>query len=85
VRLVDFRDGKLEVRWTWLPYWIAAGPQFLTEIERTMHDAIIINGMPPNEDSFERVENFLLRLIEGRFRIEGLGDYLRALRFVREA
>jgi len=85
MRLVDLRDGKLEIRWTWLPYWVAAGPSFMNELEQLMRDAVIINGMPHDEDSLERIERFLLRVIDVRFRIEGLTDYLRALRFVREA
>lgn len=84
MRLVDFRDGALEMRWTWLPYWVAAGPQFPRELEQLVRDVVIINGMPRDDESLARIETFILRRIEHRFQIEGLTEYIAALRFVRE-
>ncbi len=84
MRLVDLRDGALELRWTWLPYWIAAGPTLQGEVETILRDAVIINGMPPNEDSLSRIEAFVVRLLTRRFQIEGLGEYLLSLHLVQE-
>lgn len=84
MRLVELQEGRLELRWTWLPYWMAAGPSLHTEIETTMRDVVIINGMPPTDDSLERIEKFVLRLIHRRFKITGLTDYLRCLHLVQE-
>jgi hypothetical protein len=85
MRLVDLNEGRLELRWTWFPYWIAAGPALHTEIEPLMRDAVIMNGMVPNEESLERIEAFVLRVLERRFKIVGLKEYVAALRYVREA
>lgn len=85
MRLVGFFEGRLELRWTWLPYWIAAGPILHDEIEALMRDVVIINGMLPTDDSLERIERLVLRTIERRFKIEGLLQYLQGLRFIREA
>jgi hypothetical protein len=84
MRLIQLQEGKLELRWTWLPYWLAAGPALHNEIQAVMRDAVIINGMPPTDESVERVEAFVLRLIERRFKISGLTTYLRGLEHVAE-
>lgn len=85
MRLVELNEGRLELRWTWLPYWLAAGPALHTEIETTMRDVVIINGMPPTDGSLERIEQFVLRLIDRRFKIVGLTEYLAGLHKVKEA
>lgn len=84
MRLVGFQDGRLELRWTWLPYWLAAGPTLHSEIEALVRDVVIMNGMLPNDESLEKIEVFIIRIIEKRFKIAGLGQYLRALSYVRE-
>jgi hypothetical protein len=84
MRLVELQEGRLELRWTWLPYWLAAGPSLHTEIETLMRDVIIVNGMPPTEDSLDKIEQFVIRAIDRRFNIAGLAQYLKALRYVRE-
>jgi len=84
MRLIQLQEGKLELRWTWLPYWLAAGPALHNEIQAVMRDAVIINGMPPTEDSVVRIESFVLKMIERRFKIEGLRAYLDGLQHVAE-
>lgn len=84
MRFVGLRDGQLELRWTWLPYWLATGPALPREIDMFMRDIVIINGMPPTDESLERIEDLVIRLLQARFKIEGLAEYLRALRHVRE-
>lgn len=79
MRLVDLNEGRLELRWTWFPYWLAAGPALHSEIEAVMRDAVIINGMPPTEESLDRIEAFLLRVIDRRFQIPGLTKYLEGM------
>ena len=84
MRLVDIVDGRLELRWTWLPYWIAAGPALHTEIERLMRDVVVMNGMPVDDDSLARIHDFLIKQLARRFPIPGLDAYLQALSFVEE-
>lgn len=82
MRLVELIEGKLELRWTWLPYWLAAGPALQRDIDTLMRDVVIMNGMPPTDDSLDRIEEFVIRTIDRRFNIAGLATHLRSLRHV---
>jgi hypothetical protein len=84
VRFVDFVDGRLEMRWTWLPFWLAAGPALHDELEVMIRDIVVLNGLPVTDDSLDRIHDLVVRLIARRFRIGGLGEYLAAVRHVRE-
>ena len=83
MRLVDLHEGKLELRWTWLPYWLVAGPRLQAEVEAIIRDIVVLNGMPPTEDSLDRIERFLLDVLDRRFKIKGLREYLTALHYVQ--
>lgn len=85
MRLVSIDDdGKLGIRWTWLPYWMAAGPRLTAEMTRLMMDVVVINGMPTTEESLDAIDAFVLRQLGQRFGIRGLADYLAAIHHVRE-
>lgn len=80
MRIVDLREGQLELRWTWLPYWMAAGPALQGEVDALLRDAVIINGMPPTEESLDRIHSFALFLLTRRFPgFSGLKAYLRGI------
>lgn len=78
------QQGALEIRWTWLPYWLAAGPKLHGELQSLMRDTVLLNGLPPTEESLDLIEEFLLREIGKRFKIPGLVDFLRALHNIPE-
>jgi hypothetical protein len=85
MRLVDLQDGKLELRWTWLPYWMAAGPALQGEVNALLRDAVVINGMLPDEDGLDRIHNFALFLLTRRFpSFSGLKAYLRGIQEVEQ-
>jgi hypothetical protein len=84
MRLVVLQDGQLELRWTWLPYWMAAGPALHGEVDALMRDVVLLNGMLPNEDSLDRIEKFVLFLLTRRFPFKGLKEYLAGFRQVEK-
>lgn len=84
MRLVDLNEGRLELRWTWLPYWIAVGPALKIEIETLLHDAVILNGLPPTVESLESISRFVCQQLARRFAIPGLEAYLSAIAHVQE-
>ena len=85
MRLVTYRDGMLELRWTWLPYWIATGSALHNEIDTYMRDLVIINGVVPTDEALLRIEKLVLKMLDQRFKITGLTAYLEALSHVHEA
>lgn len=85
MRFIEMVDGRLEVRWTWLPYWLAAGPALHNELEVLVRDIVVLNALPISESSLDRIHRLIVRLIARRFRIGGLSEYLSGIQHVREA
>lgn len=85
MRLVQIRDGHLEVRWTWLPYWLAVNPKLKTEVERGMRDAVLLGGVTTSEDDLDALHSYVVDRFSALFPVfEGLGRYLDALRGIPE-
>lgn len=76
------QEQQLELRWTWLPYWIVASPAFKADIERRLQDAVLLNGIVPTPDNLDLIENFVQRQICKKFGIPGLEKYLEGLRYI---
>jgi len=85
MRLVQVRDGVLEVRWTWLPYWLAVNPKLKSEIEREMRDAVLLGGVTAEDSDLDGLHIFVRDRLSGLFpAFKGLRDYLDALKAVDE-
>lgn len=85
MRIVRYNDkNSIELRWSWMPYWLAVSPIFISEIESLVRDVIILNGVTGGDDLLERLENFVHQRIAERFEIPGLVDYLQGLRYLPE-
>jgi hypothetical protein len=74
------KNHELFLRWTWLPYWIAASPQAVREVQALLEDAVIINGLPlAEESSLDRISAWVQRYLVKRFADVGnLSGFLRA-------
>ena len=85
MRLVQIRDGALEIRWTWLPYWIAINPKLKTEIERELHDSVLLCGVSTSESDLDAMHDFVReRLVRLFSAFSGLDGYLDALKLIHE-
>jgi hypothetical protein len=84
MRFAELVEGRLEIRWTWLPYWLAAGPALHNELDALLRDIVVLNGMPVTDESLDHIDQLIIRLIMRRFNIPGLDAYLGAFRYVRE-
>lgn len=82
MNLVAFEDGALELRWTWFPYWLVVSPIMKQDIERVLRDAVLMQGVPV-AGSMDAIDDLVIRIITKRFKIPGLGDYLRAMKLVK--
>lgn len=85
MRLVQVRDGVLEIRWTWLPYWLAVNPKMKSDVEREMRDAVLLNGVTPSDEDLDALHDFVRARFERTFpAFQGLGAYLQAISQVEE-
>jgi hypothetical protein len=85
MRLVQLRDGALEIRWTWLPYWLAVNPKLKTLVEREMRDAALLGGVTTSEADLDGLHDFVLRRLSALFpAFPGLREHLDGLRLVKE-
>ena len=84
MRLVTVIDSVPELRWTWLPYWMAQSPALKRDIERVIQDAVLLNGVTLSESSLDRLSTFVHRVLCRRFPIPGLSTYLGALSALEE-
>jgi len=85
MRLVQIRDGALEIRWTWLPYWLAVNPRLKTELERELRDAVLLQGVTTADHDLEAMHEWVLVRLQALFpAFPGLKDYLAGLQNLRE-
>lgn len=80
MRLVDLIDGAVELRWTWLPYWLGANQRLRTELEVELRDIALLNSLTETPEDLDALSRMLCRRIQARFPgFHGLDGALRAL------
>lgn len=85
MRLVQMRDGALEIRWTWLPYWLAVNPKLKTTVERELRDAVLLGGVTTSPADLDGCHDFVARRLSALFpAFPGLREHLDGLRLVLE-
>lgn len=85
MRLIHLRDGALEIRWTWLPYWLAVNPKLKTLVERELHDAVLLCGVTTSDRDLDAMHDWVRDRLCALFpAFQGLGAYLDGLRHLAE-
>ncbi len=84
MRIVHMHEGRLEIRWTWLPLWLASNPKLKAEIERQIRDAVLVNGLTTSDRDLNALHRYTIKLFARTFPIAGLDRYLDALRQIPE-
>ena len=85
MRLVQVRDGVLEVRWTWMPFWLAVNPKMKQDLEQKVHDGVLMSGVSASEADLDALHDFLIQHLQGMFPShQGLAEYLDGLKYVVE-
>lgn len=80
MRLVHVHGGVLQIRWTWLPFWLAVHPQLMADVDRELRDCVLLGGVTTAEEDLEAMHEFVIRRVEAHFpAFEGLGTYLRGV------
>jgi hypothetical protein len=84
MRLVTFVDGALELRWTWLPYWLATNGKLKSELEWELQEFVLSKQLTSSEQDLDTIHEFVCAQLQARFPgFEGLGDALRGFGSVR--
>lgn len=86
MRLVTFVDGALELRWTWLPYWLATNGRLKAEIEKELQAFVLEHQLTTSDRDLDTIHEFVCTRLQARFPgFEGLGGALLGFRDVRAA
>lgn len=80
MRLVDLLDNAVELRWSWLPYWLGANQRLRVEVERELRDIALLNGLTTSDEDLDALSRKACHLIQSRFpSFVGLEEALLAL------
>ena len=82
----DFPTGRLEVKWMWLPTFIGQNQAVMKELQIAGQAMWYGKASPVDEDDafLDEVEEWVVQWICKRFPLEGLGQYLSAIKYVKE-
>lgn len=84
MRLVQVRDGILEVKWTWLPFWIAVSPRLQQDVERFVFDASVASGVTESDADLDALHDVVVARLQEMFPAhKGLDEYLDSLKRVQ--
>lgn len=86
MRLVQLREGVLELRWTWLPFWLACNPVLKTELEAYIRDRCILGGVTTSPKDLDAIHKAIVDWFGVRFgEFPGLKDYVASIELVQES
>jgi hypothetical protein len=75
--------GRVELNWTWLPYFISQDTRWKQTIDDKIQPLIV--GKPLTNELLDLVHEKVLDLICERHPvIEGLRDYIDSLKYIRD-
>lgn len=81
MRIVDLIDGAFEVRWMWLPFWLATNPKLRQSLEGELKTLVALNALTDTEADLDALHNHILVRMEELFpEMKGLGKFLDGMR-----
>lgn len=79
--VVTAEPGVVELNFTWMPLWIGMNSALKKEIEEAIAPVLI--GKPLTEETLQNAHDLIINFLVNKFpAIEGLRDYLDAVKFV---
>ncbi len=80
MKFIELIDGAFEIRWTWLPFWLATNPKLKTTLEGEMKAIIALNGVQDSEGDLELLHKHVVRRLQEMFpEMKGLDAFLDGL------
>ncbi len=83
MRIVDLIDGAFEVRWMWLPFWLATNPKLRQSLEAELKTIVALSGLTDTEQDLDALhKHVLVRLQELFPEMKGLDTFLDGMRTI---
>ncbi len=80
MKFIELIDGAFEIRWTWLPFWLATNPKLKTSLEGEMKALIAMNGVRDTEEDLDLLHKHVVRRLQEMFpEMKGLDTFLNGL------
>ena len=81
MRIVELIDGAFEIRWTWLPFWLATNPKLRTSLEGELRTLVALNGLTDSEADLEVLHTHVLNRLDALFpQVKGLAEFLDGMK-----
>jgi len=80
MRVVAYENGRLEVRYMWLPVFIGQNMALMRELE--IAGAAKFQGCEMSEGLLDEVHEWVIGWLKNRFPIPGLSEYLAGISHV---
>lgn len=82
MHFIVIHGKRAELNHQWLPTWLGINAHLRRELEDHLREKLV--GMVVDEALYERADELVLAWLSARFPdLDGLGDYLEGLKFVR--
>lgn len=83
MRIVDLIDGAFEVRWMWLPFWLATNPKLRVALEGELKTIVALNALTDTAADLDALHNHVVRRIEELHPgMRGLQQFLDGMRSI---
>jgi len=80
MRIVELIDGAFEIRWTWLPLWLATNPLLKSSLENELKTIIAMNGVTDTAADLDAIHEHVVRRLQEMFpEVKGLDSYLNGM------
>lgn len=84
MRAVHVHGGVLEVRWTWLPFWLATHPALMEVVNTEMRDRVLLGGVTTSDVDIDALHDFVVARVAELFpAFDGLDKCLHALKNIK--
>lgn len=83
MRIVDLIDDAFEVRWMWLPFWLATNPKLRQSLEAELKTVVALSGLTDTEADLDLLHSHVVRRLQELFPgMQGLSSFLDGMRLV---
>lgn len=83
MKIVELIDGAWEIRWTWLPLWLATNPKLRSSLEGELQTLVALSGLTDSESDAELLHAHVVRRLQELFpAFKGLDVFLNGMKSI---